>query len=198
MIELLDLNAEDTFGYRVDGKVDKADMELAYDEIEKKMETAGKVNFYAEVKSLNVKDVSSEAIMEEFRRLIRHPSILVNIGKGVLVTDIPWLKKAFEIECALIPTMTGKSFSFGEEALALDWLRTDQREGKRLDITVDEMVETTVLKAAGGFALGLLVANLLGPKQRKVVGMGIMAGAFLAGLPLAIKVLNNNRQLISE
>ncbi len=198
MIELLDLKTDDTFGYRIDGKIEKADMELVFDDIEKKMEKGGKINFYAEVKQLNVKDVAPEALIEELRRLFRHPGILVNIGKGVLVTDIPWLKRAFEIECALIPTMTGKSFSFGEEALAREWLRTDQREGRRLDITFDEMAETSALKFAAGVGIGLLAAGLLNVKQRKAVGLGVLAGTFIVGIPLGIKVLNNNRQLLPD
>jgi len=195
MIELLDLNTENTLGYRIDGKIDKADMERVFDVIEQKLEDSGQLNFYAEVKSLNVAEVSPDAIFEELRRLIRHPSTLVNIRKGVLVTDIPWLRRAFEVECSLLPTLTGKSFSFGEEKQALEWLRADQREGKRLDITLEELVETSVLKVAGGFALGLLAASLMNRSQRKAVSLGVMAGAVFAGLPLAIKVLNNNRQL---
>ena len=170
-------------------------MEMVFDRIEEKMEASGQVNFYAEVKSLHVADVSPDALVEELRRLVRHPSTIVNVRKGVLVTDIPWLKRAFDVECALIPTLTGKSFSFGEEATALEWLNTDQREGKRLDITIEEMVETSALKVAGGFALGLFAAGLLNRGQRKAVSLGVLAGTVLAGLPLAIKVLNNNRQL---
>jgi len=195
MIELLEMNTENTLGYRIDGEINKADMKRVFDVIEQKMETSGQLNFYAEVKNLNVAEVSPDALFEELRRLIRHPSTLVNFKKGVLVTDIHWLKKAFEVECRLIPTMTGKSFSFGEEEDALEWLRTDQREGKRLDITFEEMVETSALKVAGGFALGLLTAGLMNRSQRKAVSLGVLAGTVLAGLPLAIKVLNNNRQL---
>lgn len=195
MIEILELNTENTFGYRVDGKIEKADMELVFDKIEQRMAAGGKINLYAELKNFTVSDVEPEAIKEEIRRLIRHPSTFVNINKIVLVTDIDWIRKAFEIECALIPTMTGKSFSAGEEAAALEWLNTDQREGKRLDITFPELVETSALKVAGGFALGLLTAGLLDRKQRKFVSIGLLAGTVLAGLPLAIKVLNNNRQL---
>ncbi|MDH3492516.1 MAG: STAS/SEC14 domain-containing protein, partial [Acidobacteriota bacterium] len=82
MIELLDLNTENTLGYRIDGKIDKADMERVFDVIEQKLEDSGQLNFYAEVKSLNVAEVSPDAIFEELRRLIRHPSTLVNIRKG--------------------------------------------------------------------------------------------------------------------
>ena len=196
MIEVLDLNTENTFGYRIDGKIEKTDMETVFDKLEEKTDSSGQVNFYAEVKSLHVSEVSTDALVEELRRLIRHPSTLINIRKGVLVTDIPWLKKAFEVECALIPTLTGKTFSFGEEEKALEWLNTDQREGKRLDITFEEMVETSVLKVAGGFALGILAGGLMNRSQRKAVSLGMLAGTVLVGLPLAIKVLNNNRHLL--
>ena len=198
MIELLDLKTENTFGFRIDGHIDKADMVLTYDKIEKMNESGQKLNLYAEIKSMDLADVSMEAIKEEFRRLLQNPSILWNVSKGVLVTDIPWIQKAFEIECALIPTFTGKSFALGEEAAALEWLRTDQREGHRLDITVPEMVETSALKVVSGFAIGLLAAGLMNKKQRKALSLGVLAGTMIAGIPLAIKVLNNNRQLLGE
>jgi len=198
MIEILDLKAEDTFGYRLEGSVEKGDMTKAYDEIERKMERAGKLNFYMEVRSLHFSDFSKDALVEEIRRILRHPSILVNVAKGALVTDIGWLKKAFEVESALIPTFTGKTFSFGEEALALEWLKTDQREGHRLDITLPEMVETSALKVAAGFALGLLAAGIFNSRQRKAMGLGVLAGTFIVGIPLGIKVLNNNRQLLGD
>jgi uncharacterized membrane protein YebE (DUF533 family) len=97
----------------------------------------------------------------------------------------------------LIPTLTGETFSSDKKNKALEWLRTDQRAPSRMDITVAEFAETATLKAAGGFALGLLTASLFSEKQRKNIGWTLLAGGVAAGIPLAIKVLNNNRKLLS-
>ncbi len=198
MIELLDLQSKNTFGYRMDGGIEKSDMEMVFDSFEDKMGDGKKLSLYAEIKSIDLGEISAEAMKEELRRIYHHPEILVNVSKGALVTDIPWLRRAFEIESALVPTFTGKSFRFGEEALALEWLQTDQREASRLDITLGELTQTSTLKFAAGLGLGFLAASLFSKKQRQALGIGILAGTVLAGLPLGIKILNNNRQLFRD
>ena len=195
MLEIIEFTHNDTVGFRLDGLVGEAETKLAYDELEKKMADVGKIKLYMEVESLQFSDITKEAFKEEMRRLFAHPGILVNVAKGALVTDLTWLKRAFEIESALIPTFVGKTFAPGEEAEAREWLETDQRAGQRLDITMPELVETSALKVASGFALGLLFAGLFDSKKRKALSIGVLAGTVLAGIPLAIKVLNNNRQL---
>lgn len=127
---------------------------------------------------------------------LKHPAMLFNFEKIALVTDSKWIKKIFEIECALIPTIEGKGFSVVEKYLALDWLKTDQRKKSRMDVTFAEFVETSTLKFASGFGIGLLAAGFFGDKQRRNIGFGVLAGTIFFGLPLGIKVLNNNRQLI--
>lgn len=198
MIEILDLKSEDLFGYRVDGKVEKADMEMVFDEIERKTADGQRLKVYAEIRNMSIGDLTQEAMKEEVRRLFKHPRMLVDFNKAVVVTDIGWIRKAFDIECALIPTLTGKSFSVDEAAAALEWLQADQRAGQRLDITFTELAETSALKFAGGFAFGLLAASLFDSKQRKALGLGVLAGSMIVGLPLGIKFLNNNRQLFEE
>ena len=90
-----------------------------------------------------------------------------------------------------------QNFFFDEKDAALEWLKTDQRAGKRMDLTFGEFAETNILKVGGGFALGLLAASFLGKKTRKNIGKAVLVGTVAAGIPLGIKVLNNNRKLVS-
>lgn len=62
--------------------------------------------------------------------------------------------------------------------------------------SVSEFAETATLKAAEGFALGLLTASLFSRKQRKNIGLAVMVGAVAVGIPVGIRVLNNNRILV--
>ena len=197
MIEILEMNDEKTVGFSVDGRIEAADIERVFNAVKAAADRNGKVKMYAEVRDFNLGDVSREAWKEDIRLWLRNPGIIPQIGKAALVTDAQWIRTAFDIECALIPTLTGKGFSFDEKEEAMEWLRADQRAGSRLDITLSELAETATLKAAGGFALGLLTASLFGEKRRKSIGKAVLIGAYVVGIPLAIKVLNNNRRLLS-
>ncbi len=66
-----------------------------------------------------------------------------------------------------------------------------------MDLTFNELAQNNLLKVGGGFALGLLAANLMGKKTRKNVGKAVLVGSVAAGIPLGIKVLNNNRKLVA-
>lgn len=144
--------------------------------------------------NLSPGNITAEAMKTEFEILLKNPKLIANLAKGVVVTDIKWVKKAFAVESALIPTLEGKSFSFGEEDSAMEWLETDQREQSRIDVTFSEFAETSMLKVAGGFALGLMTAGLIGSTQRTILGKIIMISSVAAGIPPGIKMLNNNRQ----
>ena len=198
MIEVLNTFDNDIVGFRFDGGIDRADMERFYDALESKMTNNKKVMVYAEVKSLSVGDITWEAIKEETYRLLKHPAILPNLAKAVVVTDEPWVKKEFAVECALLPTLEGTSFSFGEEDKAVEWLRTDQRKAERLDLTESEMTQVAFFKSAAGFGLGLLAAGLFSKNQRRVLGLGVLLGSIVLALPVSLKVLNNNRQLLEK
>ena len=196
MIEILETNAKDILGFRVDGKIEKPDMEKVLKALEDKAAENGRLKFLAEIDNFSFTDISSDAIKEEFLFWFKHPALIADIGKAAVVTDSKLIEAAFEVECAVIPTLEGRSFSIGEREKALEWLETDQREQSRLDITFSELAETSTLKFASGFAIGLLAAGFFKEKQRKNVGAAVMCGTLLAGIPLGIKILNNNRRLI--
>ena len=198
MIEVINMFDNGIVGFRFDGGIDREDMERFYDALESKMENDKKVMVYAEVKSLSLGDITWEAIKEETRRILNHPAILPNLAKAVVVTNLPWVKTEFALECALLPTLEGTSFSFGEEDKAMAWLRTDQRQGQRLDLTESEMTQVAFFKSAAGFGLGLLAASLFTKEQRRNLGLGVLLGSIVLSLPISLKVLNNNRRLLEK
>lgn len=197
MIEVLKLQDENILGFMVEGRIEKADVERVVKALEERANGQGKIKLYAEFKDAAISGISAEALKEDLGFWLKDPGIILRIEKVALVTDTAWVKAALAIECALITTLTGKSFSWDEKEAALAWLRTDQRAQSRLDITLAELAETATLKAAGGFALGLLTASLFSESQRKKIGWAVLLGGIAVGLPLGIRVLNNNRNLLS-
>ena len=198
MLETVNTFDENIVGFRLDGGVDESEMARCYDEIEGKMLPGKKYMLYAEVKSISPSDITWGAIKEEIRRTLKNPSTLTNISKAVLVTDIGWIKKEFAVECALWPTLEGASFSFGEEVKAMKWLRTDQRAGMRLDLVMSELDQMALAKTAAGFGIGMLAAGLFTKSQRRGIGLAALLGSVAVGLPVGIKIINNNRQLLEK
>lgn len=198
MIEVIDLKDKNIFGLRLDGKFDKEDVKRVFDALIEKVKGKKRFQIYYEIRNFELGSISREMIETEFGYLYKHPEIIANMEKAALVSDVEWLKKIAATEFALIPTMTGKTFSFDEKDEAMKWLRTDQRKQSRMDITFSELAENNVLKFSAGFALGLLAADLFSKNQRKNLGAAILFGTFAAGIPLGIKVLNNNRQLLGR
>ncbi|NNE99498.1 MAG: STAS/SEC14 domain-containing protein [Pyrinomonadaceae bacterium] len=198
MIEILDIKDEKILGFRVDGKMDKSDLQEVFDSFEKRASGNDKIQLYAEIENFHMGDFSAELLKDDIKFWLKHPGIIPNVEKVALVTDSKWVEKAFYIECALIPTLEGECFSPEEKAEAMLWLKTDQRAKSRMDLTFGELAETSTLKFAGGFAIGLLTAGLFSEKQRRNIGTAVMFGTVLAGIPLGIKVLNNNRQLLGD
>jgi hypothetical protein len=197
MIEILKMKDKNTIGINVDGKVEKADIERVFGELENASGN-GKIKLYVEVSDFNLSDLSFEALKKDLQLWFANPGIITDIEKVALVSDSKLLKAGFDAECALIPTMTGKNFSFSAKDAAKTWLKTDQRADSRMDLTFGELAETSFLKAAGGFALGVLVGGLLSETQRTKVGKFVLIGTVAAGVPLAVKVLNNNRNLLCK
>jgi SpoIIAA-like len=198
MIEKINTFDKDIVGFRIDGRVDKSDIDLVYDTLDSKTSSGEKIKAYMEVKNLSLGDISWAAIKEELSRIFKNPSSLVNLSKAAIVTDIPWLKPEFAVERAFIPTLEGETFHFGEEDKAVEWLRTDQRASQRLDLTESEMTQVAFFKSAAGFGLGLLAASLFTKEQRRNLGLGVLLGSVIFSLPISIKVLNNNRQLLEK
>ncbi len=197
MINILEMNDKTAVGFAVNGTIEKNDIDQVYAEMNKAASSGGKIKLYAEASDFNLGDLSSEALKRDLQMFFKNPGILPKIEKVVLVTNSNLLKTALNVEAALIPTMEGKTFSMDQKNEAKEWLATDQREGKRLDLTVPELAKIELLEGAGGFALGLLTASLFSDKRRKNIGKALLAGTIVASIPLVAKILNNNRQLFA-
>ncbi len=196
MLEVSDLKGENIIWLKITGEFTAAQIKDALDLAEAKLNAFPRIKLFYEVRDLDLRDITFDVIYEEFSFLFRHPHVLADIEKAVLVSDQTWLRKLFSVEMALVPTIEAEAFPDSEKDEALDWLRTDHREASRMDLIFSEFAEFGAIKAFGGFGIGLLVANALPRSTRSKLGWGMLAGATLASIPWGLKVLNNNRKFL--
>ena len=137
-----------------------------------------------------MRDVTAQAVWEEFKQWLKHPSVVSRIEKAAFVTETAWVKNAFELEVAILPTLSGATFSLDEKDKALAWLRSEEKSQSRLDLSFAQLAEFGTLKAAGGFAIGLLLAANWSSQRRQKIGWAVMLSALVAGLPLSVQLLN--------
>ena len=77
---------------------------------------------------------SAGALAVELTRLPQLYQLLGKISRCAVITDIAWLRRAAEVEGALIPGLEIKSFDLGEDRAALDWLaKTNNDEDEPFD-----------------------------------------------------------------
>ncbi|MDQ2686246.1 MAG: STAS/SEC14 domain-containing protein [Armatimonadota bacterium] len=192
MLETLNLPDDNILGFRMDGSLEPADVQRAFAALEPQLKSRRKVRVYMEVGDFSMRE-SAAALWEDFKTWLTHPGLVGHIEKAALVTDEAWLKTVFTAECALIPTLTGTSFGAHEKSSALAWLRSEDSAPGGLSLTLAQWAELGALKAAGGFALGLLVAARWSGERRQKIGWAVLLGAIVAGLPLGLHLLNRLR-----
>ncbi|MGD9629260.1 MAG: STAS/SEC14 domain-containing protein [Pyrinomonadaceae bacterium] len=197
MLKILELDEQDTIGFCVDGSIDGQDIDRVIGHLEERVSNGDRLKILGEIKNFGPTGMTAEALKKDILFWIRNPGIIPKIAKAALVTDQKWMSKMFDVECALIPTLEGETFELDRRDEALEWLRTDQREAKRLDITLSELAENNVLRTTTGFALGWLTADLVRKPNRRKVGFLLLGGAVAASLPFGVRFYNNNRKVLS-
>lgn len=130
---------------------------------------AGKrLRFYAEVRNFGLRDMTWEAFLEDAKSWLITPGFAMRPVRAALVTDEAWLTAVFEIECALIPTLTGAVFAANQKDAALAWLRSEE-PGARLWSCPRRIYRSRSWrslvrsKALGGLGMGLLMAGYSAP-----------------------------------
>lgn len=198
MIKILDINDEEILGYRFEGKIETSDIKRVWKNLEEKITNGGQVKIYAEAREWKDFSISKEAMIEDFKLWLRHPGIISRIEKAAFVTDETWLKRIFDVECSLIPTLTGETFPLEKRKQALEWLKSDRTELGEVNIKWVELVELGLLRSTAGIGFGLLTADLFSRKTRKTVGWSLFLGSFAIGIPIGINFLNKNKIRIKD
>jgi hypothetical protein len=197
MIEILDLEDDAIAGLRIDGSVEKADVERAYAAFERQIQSGQQLRCYVEARNFGLRDMSLEAFLEDAKVWLLTPGLALRHARMALVTDETWLRTVFEIECALIPTLIGAVFASDEKDAALAWLQSEEGGAKLSEfpapqLSLAQFAQYGAIKGFSGLGVGLLIAGVLPGRQRRVLGSLLLAGAVVASLPLMMQVLQRN------
>jgi hypothetical protein len=197
MIEILDLDDGAIAGLRIDGGVEKADVERAYAAFAPQIQSGQTLRCYVEARNFGLRDMTFEAFLEDAKAWLLTPGLAMRSARMALVTDEIWLRTVFEIECALIPTLTGAVFASDEKDAALAWLQGEASGAKLSELTAPRLslaqfAQFGAIKGLGGLGMGLLIAGVLPARRRRVLGSLLLAGAIMASLPLILQVFKRN------
>jgi hypothetical protein len=197
MIEILDLKDDAVAGLRIDGGVEKDDIERAYAAFARQLQSGQMLRCYVEACNFGLRDMTFEAFLEDAKAWLLTPGFAMRHARMALVTDEAWLRTVFEIECALIPTLTGAVFAEDQKEEALAWLRSEESGTKWSELlapqlSLAQLAQFGAIKGFGGVGAGLLIAGVLSARQRRILGGLLLAGATVASLPLMMQVFGRN------
>jgi hypothetical protein len=118
MIELIPIESQKVVGIRINGKIEKADMEKITRDIDEKLKSQEKLRIYVELESFG--GISFEAFIEDIKLGFSH---LREFEKKAVVSDKAWVARLADWGGQLIPSMEVKHFTFEEREKALDWVQ---------------------------------------------------------------------------
>lgn len=119
MLTLVELGPN-ILGYHVDGKLDTADVERVFQEVDRTLATSDRIRVYAEVHSLS--GLTLNAVWTDLRLTADHLKSISRIEKAALVTDIGWLRTAAGLENRMFGNIQIRVFSIGEQMEARNWI----------------------------------------------------------------------------
>jgi hypothetical protein len=122
MIDILDLGLN-VIAYRVDGRVDSADIDRLFEEIDVRLATGGKFRVYVEVPSIS--GISLDALLKDVRLGLQRLDVLRRIEKAALVTDNQWLRMAAMIDDRVLRGVHIRVFRLAEQVEARTWIQSD-------------------------------------------------------------------------
>ena len=102
------------------GKLDSSEMRSALDELEQKAQGIEHGRMLYRIGEFQLPTLG--AIGVEMSRLPQMIRFARRFERMAVIADKPWVRKASQIEGALIPGLTIKAFERGQEASAETWL----------------------------------------------------------------------------
>lgn len=113
-------NGGNRLDIRLEGKLNRDEMQLALDELAEKSAPIEKGRMLYRVEDFQLPTLG--AIGLEFARLPKMFKLIGKFERAAVLADEGWVRRASEIEGALIPGLQIKAFSLAEEDEAEDWL----------------------------------------------------------------------------
>lgn len=122
MVQKLDLNNENILAWRLEGKIDEAELNPMVKDLEKELNTSDHLNIYMEVPE--TPGVTPQAFWESLKSgLSNLKKYNDKLEKVAVVTDKGWLQTMANVENRLFPGIDERSFSFEEAEEAKQWVK---------------------------------------------------------------------------
>lgn len=123
MIQKLDLGDEKVMAWRMEGKMDQAQLGPVMQAFNNKLDTTDKLNLYLEVPKVSGITLPAiwETLKSEIRELRKYND---RIEKVAVVTDKEWIQTLTGAENRLFPGVDERPFSMEEAEAAKLWITT--------------------------------------------------------------------------
>lgn len=118
MIETIDTGSDKVVGFRVDGRIEKEDIQKVTEYVEEKLKTHEKLRVYVEVEKIGL--MKPEALFKDIQFAFKH---FKKFEKKAVVTDKEWMMKISPIFDKLFPNIELKCFGKSKKAEALEWVK---------------------------------------------------------------------------
>lgn len=118
MVEIISIDGDNIIGCRIEGKINREDMEKLSSITEQKLRNNKKLRVYVEVEELD--GISLEAFLEDLKLGFRH---FRDFEKKAVVTDHKWVNRITPLANRIFPGIETKCFSFGERETAKEWIK---------------------------------------------------------------------------
>jgi len=127
--------ASDRLDIELSGSLDADAMATALDELLEKSEGIANGVMLYKISGFEIPTLGALAV--EFQRMPKLLSLVGKFDKCAVLCDTPWIRTAAEIEGAVIPTLSIKSFELSNIQAAEAWLQRG-REGETQDDDDDD------------------------------------------------------------
>ena len=116
-------NGDNRLDIQLSGKLNSEEMKVALDDLTRQSEGIENGKMLYEITDFHIPSLGAIAI--EFSRLPSMFGLIKKFKRAAVLTDKTWLKKASEIEGALIPGLEIKAFDSDQKSKAEEWLLSD-------------------------------------------------------------------------
>lgn len=138
MIELIQVQREDVLAFRVEGRIERSDVERVIEAVEERLRRYDTIRAYVEAGEIT--GMSLEALAVDLGFALTHAW---DVERKAIVSDEGWHRVVVEFADQLFPGVKAKHFRPAERSLALEWIQ-DGPDPRALVVHAMDHVETLV------------------------------------------------------
>jgi catechol 2,3-dioxygenase-like lactoylglutathione lyase family enzyme len=138
MIQMIEVQREDVLAFRIEGRIEKADIDALAEGVERRMKKYDRIRAYVEAGEIT--GIAVEAVFADLAFAFTH---VWDVERKAVVSDDRWHRVILEFAEQLFPSVDARHFRPAERALALEWIQ-DGPDPRSLTVHAMDHVETLV------------------------------------------------------